>query len=431
MVEKTTPSSSSTPKKRRKKNKNNPNPHLSKGELSTLISHLALATASSHRFLSQNDLLLHPTQTLTLESSIKSIALSLSKLHSLLSNPNPNPIPTKPLITFSPPSPCWFQRFLSTSHDSDPRWIESFRMSKPSFKLLLQTLTLDSSPTSPPPSYQLGVFLFRLAHSTPFKSSGRRFGMSSAAACRSFYAVCKTLNDKLSNLFESPSNSKNRISFWFPNCLGAIVFRRFFVDRGFGNDGSLIVQGVVDFEGRFMDVSTGWLGTMTPDTILRQSNLFSRVEESEEFLNGPKIDIADGNSVRQYLLGDSCCPNLPWLITPFSSRSKDEKGLNLLFNSAHSCGMELVNHAFGRVLGQWRLLSMRWKKECLDFFPYVIIAGCLLHNFIIKCRESMLDEAGDYLRDQRFVEFDGKKNESGESVRDTLASHLNLVSQRE
>ncbi|KAF8393867.1 hypothetical protein HHK36_020065 [Tetracentron sinense] len=419
-------------KKRKKKLEN-------RQHLSPLISLIASATTAAHSFLTQNDLHLHPSQTLTLESKISSIALSLTKLHSLLQTLNP----TKSLKTLTPPplplssspSPCWFQRFLSAaSDDSDPRWIESFRMSKRSFKLLLQTLTpsLPNSLSYFPPVYRLGAALFRLAHAASFKSVGRRFGVDSRAACRAFYEVCKAVNDRLGHLFEFPSDLRRIVEGFgwlsLPNCCGVLGFCRFPIDGGgLGKDGAVIVQGLVDSEGRFLDISAGWPSSLKPDMILRQTKLFLRVVESKELLNGPSFKLGDGNLVPQYILGDSCCPLLRWLLTPFPGSCEDKcfNSVARAFNSGHCRGMGLVSKAFGRVRARWQLLSMRWKEECIEFFPFVIVTGCLLHNFLIKCSDMMPEE--EYLAEQRLPTFEGKGNESGERLRNLLGLHLSKV----
>lgn len=312
-------------------------------------------------------------------------------------------------------------------------------MSKPSFTLLLRLLSpsLQASMPSLPPNYTLAAALFRLAHGASYRSVGRRFGLDSAGACRAFYVVCKVVNDKLGHMFEFRSDI-GRIVVGFgwislPNCCGVLGFGKFGVDGELlGKDGALMVQALVDSEGRFLDVSAGWSSKLKPDTILHQSALFSGVDESRELLNGPPFELTDGNLIPQYILGDSCLPLLPWLLTPYV-RSSEEDSLSSseqAFNFVHSRGMGLVSTAFCRVRARWQLLAKRWKEECIEFFPFVIVTGCLLHNFLIKCSEPLPDENAGRSKEGELPIYQGKMNESGQMIRDALASHLSRVSLR-
>lgn len=222
-----------------------------------------------------------------------------------------------------------------------------------------------------------------------------------------------------------------------PNCCGVLGFGRFEVDgQLMGPDGSILVQALVDSEGRFLDISAGWPCTIKPESILHQTKLFSRVEESNELLNGPCYMLSDGNSVPQYILGDSCFPLLSWLITPYvrSNEEGDSSGSpEKEFNAVHSQAMRLVETAFGRVRARWQLISKRWKEECVEYLPFVIVMGCLLHNFLIKCSEPLPEENVEDSRDDKVElmpfceeEVDGR----GRMIRDAIAQHLNRVSLR-
>lgn len=261
--------------------------------------------------------------------------------------------------------------------------------------------------------------------------------MDSAEACRAFYAVCKSVNDKLGNLFEFRSDMARIVGNFgwisLPNCCGVLGFGRFGVGgEMLGPDGSLLVQALVDSEGRFLDVSAGWPSTMKPESIFRQSKLYLGVEESQDLLNGPVHELSDGNSLPQYILGDSCFPLLPWLLTPYV-RSNEEESFGTLekaFNSAHTRAMGLVGTAFARVRARWQLLSRQWKEECMEFLPFVVVTGCLLHNFLMKCSEPLPDDNVECLKEEELPVFEGQVNESGEKIRDALATHLSRVSLR-
>ncbi|XP_055822804.1 protein ALP1-like isoform X2 [Solanum dulcamara] len=398
-----------------------------------LIPHLISAISSAHSFLLRHDLHLLPHQSLSLESLISSTSSSISNIVSLLSLPPPPPraVPPPRAALTSPtdddPLPsCWFQRFLIA--DSDTLWAETFNLTKPSFTLLLRLLTPSLSSLSVPPNYALALTLYRLAHCASFSAVSRRFGIDSPTACRVFYTVCKAINENLGHLFEL-KNDINRVIVGFgwislPNCCGVLGIEKFELNGDFiGENGFLIVQALVDSEGRFLDVSAGWPCTMRPETVLRKSKLYLGVEESKEYLNGSSFELNDGNSIPQYILGDSYFPLLPWLLTPYSG-SNEEDGAEMAFNSVHRKGMQLIGTAFGRVREKWKLLAKKWNEQCIQAFPFVIVTCCLLHNFLIKCSEAVTDETEEYPRCEEFPVFDGEVDESGKNIRDALASHL-------
>lgn len=319
-------------------------------------------------------------------------------------------------------------------------------MSKQSFSYLLALLTSSLSSLPIPPNYAVAATLFRLAHGATYNAVARRFDLDSPTACRVFYVVCKAIIDNLGHFFELRTDL-NRIVVGFgwislPNCCGVLGIDNFGVKGNlFGENGSVMVQALVDSEGRFLDVSAGWPSTMKPELVLRQSELFSAIEESRELLSGPSYELNDGSSIPQYILGESCFPLLPWLITPYRNTDTDDHDdedddvdvddgcLNLssskqAFNSVHNRGMELLDTAFGRLRARWRILSKEWKEESIESFPYVVVTCCLLHNFLIKSNEEFPDEDSDYIRDHDLPDYEGEGDETGERIRSAIASDL-------
>ncbi|KAL3643095.1 hypothetical protein CASFOL_013910 [Castilleja foliolosa] len=402
--------------------------------ISITIPKLISAASAAHSFLLRQDLHLSPSQSLSLESLLSSTSRSLSHLLSLLSFPIPPSLPPPPH-----PQRNWFECFLSSSPDYDPRWVQFFNLSKPSFILLLRLLSpsLTSSLHPLAPNIALAATLFRLSHSASFSSVARRFSLDSASACRAFYSVCKAIVENLGHLFEFHSDI-NRVIVGFgwislPNCCGVLGIERFELeDHLMGENESLLVQALVDSEGRFLDVSAGWPGSNKPQHVLKMSKLFSGIEDSKEYLNGPSFELNYGNSIPQYILGDSCYPLLPWLLTPFNEKDRELSSSEMAFNGVHRRGVELVGTAFAKVKKRWKLVGKKWNVQCIEAFPFVIVACCLLHNFLIKCSEAMEEENAEGCKDVdvEFPLFDGVDNESGMRIRDALAFHLGRVSQR-
>ncbi|KAL5783393.1 hypothetical protein ACOSP7_008422 [Xanthoceras sorbifolium] len=123
---------------------------------------------------------------------------------------------------------------------------------------------------------------------------------------------------------------------------------------------------------------------------------------------------------------------MPWLITPYVRNNEEDSfsSAEKEFNVMHSRAMGLVGNAFGRVKSRWQLLGRRWKEECTEFLPYVIVTGCLLHNFLIKFSEPLPDDDVGCLKEEEFPVFEGEVDETGRGIRDFLAEHLSRVSLR-
>ncbi|XP_051150551.1 protein ALP1-like [Andrographis paniculata] len=398
--------------------------------LSRAIAPLISAVAAAHSFLLRHDLRLSPAQSLHLESLLSSTSRSLSRLFSLLPLPSP-PIPPPP----PPPPQTWFDTLLS-SPESDLRWPQFFNLSKPSFTLLLRLLTpsLSSSSLHPlPPNAALAATLFRLSHAASFSSVARRFSLDSPTACRAFYSVCKAIVENLGHLFEFSSDI-NRIVVGFgwislPNCCGVLGIQSFELESPMAAKDSLLVQALVDSEGRFLDVSAGWPGATKPDNVLKRSKLYRGIEESKEYMIGPSYELNSGMSIPQYILGNSCYPLLPWLLTPYSNPNSSSSSSEMVFNRVHRRGIEIAGKAFSKVKKRWNLVAKKWKGQ-VEAFPFVIVACCLLHNFLIKCSE-VFPEDDDEINEGCVVgAYDGDSDEIGMRIRDALALHLARSSQR-
>ncbi|KAG9138659.1 hypothetical protein Leryth_018553, partial [Lithospermum erythrorhizon] len=348
--------------------------------------------------------------------------------------PHPTPLPSPP--GFHPSS------LTSQTHQElySPLWNQYFNLSTTSFNHLVQLLTPSLASISPiKPDYAVAATLYRLAHRVSFGVVSRRFEMDDVGACRAFYSVIKAINENLGDLFEFQEDiSRVIVGFGLislPNCCGVLGFEGFGVEgeRG-GENGSVIVQGLLDSEGRFLDVSAGWPSSLSGDDIIRKSMLFCGVEDSKVYLNGSSYTLSDGNSIPQYVLGESCFPLLPWLLTPYK-RSNEDGELSeseKVFNYVHSKGMELVKKAFGEVKSRWKLVAKNWKEQCVEAFPDVIVACCLLHNFMIKSGDEgkLVDENVEFSGEQFLPVFEGEGDPGGEKTRDVLALHLCRVSQK-
>ncbi|GLJ26303.1 hypothetical protein SUGI_0505660 [Cryptomeria japonica] len=430
---------------------------LKREELAAVLSVVATVVVIVQQFLIDNDMLLLPSQTMALEASVQATTLALTKLHMMFSLAeavsHDRNIGDKVGCSSTNISTCWFHRFTS-SVTEDKEWRDNFRMTAATFHALLESLrpALDQTGEEQgemlpiPADYKLGMALYRLAHGATFKSVGQKFGMGASCACKAFDEVCKALNDRLYHLSELPSSPEGLLpiidsfaSMGMPNCCGVIGYTRFLVEsppadhpaeeyRDPEGRYGVIMQGLVDSSGRFLDISVGWKGANTPPNILPHSNLYIRVEESQELLHGRPAELINGVLMPQYIIGDSFCPLYSWLLTPYLA----DNTLHFLtprqelYNSVHEYARSAISRAFGMLKSQWQLLTMRQRWEDVELLPSVVNAACLLHNLLINYGEPMPNEQ-ELVANEFFVAQE--RDEVAESIRDALAAHIYMVAQ--
>lgn len=184
---------------------------------------------------------------------------------------------------------------------------------------------------------------------------------------------------------------------------------------------SINLQGVVDADGKFIDVSTGWPGSIHDARVLRLSSLY-RLAENNSILMEPVRRI-NGVSVRPLLIGDSAYPLLPWLVGPYPhSRqlNRDQSKYNKVLNKTRV----IVERAFGKLKCRWRCL-LKPLEENTSKVPRTILACCILHNICIL-RGDELDDS-DYSSDDDDDDDDGNAPVAvgqGRIVRQALTAFL-------
>lgn len=240
------------------------------------------------------------------------------------------------------------------------------------------------------------------------------------------------MHEKLGKLDDPKPDYSPRL---LPNCCGVLGFGRFDVDGELL--GSIIVQAVVDSAGRFADISAGWPGTMKPEAIFRQTKLFSSMAEEEDesrsFLNGGAPCKLGDTPVPRYILGDPRLPLLPWLVTPYSEEEEEDDRSE--FNNVARTALRTVGVVFAKVRARWRILDRKWKPEMVEFLPFVVTTGCLLHNFLVDSGDDDLQVvARDNTEMMKDEEYEGETRRSGgeayigsSRIRDAIAENLSRV----
>ena len=177
----------------------------------------------------------------------------------------------------------------------------------------------------------------------------------------------------------------------------------------------------------FLDVATGFPGSIHDARLLRQTSLFQKAQTAE-ILNKPE-DIVENIRVRPLLLGDGGYPLSIWLVRPYNfsiALTQSEKN----FNKALSSARVTVERSFGIPKARFRCLLKRLDCQ-VENVSAVVITCCVLHNFCQINGENYCDEDGvldELIRQERQARMRRQRNHTalpnGESLRTALKLHI-------
>ncbi|KAH1073923.1 hypothetical protein J1N35_026251 [Gossypium stocksii] len=274
---------------------------------------------------------------------------------------------------------------------SDETCIEQVRMNRIAFfKLceMLQTLGGLKSSRNMLVDEQMAMFLHIISHHLKNRVIKHHFNRSGETVSRSFHNVLNAVIRLQDVLFKKAepitANSTDPMWKWFKNCLGAldgthIKIRVPTVDkpryRMRKGDIATNMLGVCTPDMHFVYVLPGWEGSVTDGRVLRDA--ISR-------RHGLKVPHGC------YYLVDAGYTNCEGFLAPFRGQryhlNEWRQGYQPstpeeFFNMKHASARNVIERCFG-------LLKIRWGiLRSPSFYPVrvhnrIIIACCLLHNFI-------------------------------------------------
>ena len=133
---------------------------------------------------------------------------------------------------------------------------------------------------------------------------------------------------------------------------------------------SILLQGIVDADKKFIDIHCGEPGSMHDARMFRRSNVFKKINSNVNLIVS-----------RGILLGDSAYPDSDKLVTPF----KDYGNLSakkVKFNYLHSATRIVVENAFGLLKSRFRRLRF-FESPSIPFITNCVVAACVLHNICL------------------------------------------------
>ena len=145
---------------------------------------------------------------------------------------------------------------------------------------------------------------------------------------------------------------------------------------------SINLQDAVDVDGKFIDVITGWPGSIHDTRVLRLSTLYMLA--GNDAILTELVRHINGTSVHPLLIGDSAYPVLSWLIGPYP-HSQHLNRDQFKFNTVLDKSRVIIERAFGKLKCCWRCV-LKPLEENTPKVSHTIITCCIsCASIIIEC----------------------------------------------
>ena len=293
-------------------------------------------------------------------------------------------------------------------------WKKHFRVTRETFDFICQLVERDIQKEDTrlrkavPVHKRVAVALWRFGSGNSYRTTGITFGIGKSTVIKICHEVARALIQKKDDFIKFPSDEEElslairrmKSIAGLPNVVGAIdgshvqikapksCHEDYFNRK---QNYSINLQGTVDGTGMFIDVSTGWPGSMHDARVLRLSSLY-RKATNDEILTEPEKTI-EAVPLRPLLLGDSAYPLLPWLIGPYpqsATLTRDQSR----FNKAMNKSRVVVEQAFGKLKCRWRCL-LKVLEDGTRKVPLTILACCILHNICLLRADEFQNDDSD------------------------------------
>nr|KYP58566.1 Putative nuclease HARBI1 [Cajanus cajan] len=290
---------------------------------------------------------------------------------------------------------------------------------------------------------QVAVALRRLGSGESLVTIGDSFGVNHSTVSQVTWRFVESMEERGLHHLQWPSTEveMNEIKSKFeniqglPNCCGVIDVTHItmclpasepscnvWLDHK--KNHSMVLQAIVDPDMRFRDIVTGWPGKMQ-DWLIFESSNFNKLCEKGERLNGNKLQLYEGSEIREYIIGDSGYPLLPYLVVPYEGKELSEQKAQ--FNKQHLATRMVAQRALARLKEMWKIIhGMMWRPD-KHRLPRIILVCCVLHNIVIDLKDELQGELSlSHDHDSGYHQLVcGAVEEKGLALRDSLSHCLN------
>ncbi|XP_028756982.1 protein ALP1-like [Neltuma alba] len=349
-----------------------------------------------------------------------------------------------------------FSKRISDLHQSPPKELDNFestfKISRKTFEYICSLVKDDMMAKSahfvfsngkPMSLYdQVAVALRRLGSGESLVTIGDSFGLNHSTVSQVTWRFVESMEERGLHHLQWPSTEAEIISIkskfqkvrGLPNCCGVIDATHIMmclpasepasnVWLDHKKNHSMVLQAIVDPDMRFRDIVTGWPGRMKDSLVFESSNFYKLCNKGER-LNGKKLLLPEGSEIREYIIGDSGYPLLPYLVVPYEGKELPEPKAE--FNRRHFATRIVAQRALARLKEMWRIIQgVMWRPD-KHKLPRIILVCCLLHNIVIDMQDEVQDELPlSHNHDSGYHQLIcGAVDVKGASLRDNLSLFL-------
>ena len=177
---------------------------------------------------------------------------------------------------------------------------------------------------------QVAITLWCLATPMEYRSTGHLFGVACCTGCIVVHETCAVIIDiplkshinfPRGNLVDETVEGFQK-TWGVPQCCGAIdgLHIPTYIcpcDESYNRKEfySVVVQAVIDYKCRLLDVHTGWPGSVHDVRVFAHSSLYKLGVDNKLLPDTRRV--IEGTEIPLYFVGDSAYPLLTWLMKPF------------------------------------------------------------------------------------------------------------------
>ncbi|XP_060094625.1 uncharacterized protein LOC132571848 [Heteronotia binoei] len=339
--------------------------------------------------------------------------------------------------------PCredWWEKFVAEVWDAE-KWIESFRMTRGTLFSIVEVLrprierqrTVMRAPIAT--EKRVAITVWWLANRECYRIVGQQFGVARSTVAEIVLEVCFALGLDLLRktvcLGEVDKIMEGFRHLGFPHCIGALgetlipiraPIRHAEESKQFC---SILLQGITDHTGRFIDVEVGWSNQNHDAHIFRNSAICAAMDAGAFVPGNPTIAIG-GVQVPPLIVTSRGYPMRRWLMKPYRDHDDSHRSL---FDDRLSKAQSVVECAFRRLRARWQCLTVLPVAE--ENATAVVTACVILHNI---CEERGHAVQGDLCEPQAVLSpanegtykciEDDRSSVAGNTVRDAISAFM-------